>query len=108
MLAALGYPIAEVFHPLWGGQINEPSLIAFQATPLQQFWPIVVGAIGLIESASYIVDTENPAETGRYWTFKEDPPRGQHRLRPARLRQGGGPPLRGAHRRPHSYAGHRG
>ena len=54
MLAALGYPVAEVFHPLWGGSINEPSLIAFQATPLQTFWPIVVGAIGLIESASYI------------------------------------------------------
>ena len=52
MLAALGYPVAEVFHPLWGGSINEPSLIAFQATPLQTFWPIVVGAIGLIESAS--------------------------------------------------------
>ena len=28
MLAALGYPVAEVFHPLWGGSINEPSLIA--------------------------------------------------------------------------------
>ena len=52
MLAALGYPVAEIFHPLWGGSINEPSLIAFQATPLQTFWPIVVGAIGLIESAS--------------------------------------------------------
>ena len=54
MLAAIGYPVAEVFHPLWGGSINEPSLIAFQATPLQTFWPIVIGAIGLIESASYI------------------------------------------------------
>ena len=40
MLTALGYPVAEVFHPLWGGSINEPSLIAFQATPLQTFWPI--------------------------------------------------------------------
>merc|ERR1719155_416394 len=60
MLAALGYPVAEVFHPLFGGQINEQS------------WLPVVVAIGLIESASYIADTENPAETGRYWTFKED------------------------------------
>merc|ERR1719482_912799 len=72
MLAALGYPVAEAFHPLFGGNINEPSLIAFQATPLQTFWPIVVGAIGLIESASYIADTENPSETGRYWTFKAE------------------------------------
>merc|ERR1711924_521814 len=61
MLAALGYPVAEVFHPLWGGSINEPSLIAFQATPLQTFWPIVVGAIGLIESASYISDMKGTA-----------------------------------------------
>ena len=59
MLAALGYPVAEVFHPLWGGSINEPSLIAFQATPLQTFWPIVVGAIGLIESASCNVPAGN-------------------------------------------------
>ena len=71
MLAALGYPVAEVFHPLWGGSINEPSLIAFQATPLQTFWPIVVGAIGLIESASYISDMKGTAEEGRYYAFNE-------------------------------------
>merc|ERR1712216_1044039 len=94
MLAALGYPVAEIFHPLWGGSINEPSLIAFQATPLQTFWPIVVGAIGLIESASYIPvwksnlprvrsesrvdlhaihryisDMKGTAEEGRYYAF---------------------------------------
>merc|ERR1712094_164579 len=71
MLAALGYPVAEVFHPLWGGSINEPSLIAFQATPLQTFWPIVVGATGLIESASYISDMKGTAEEGRYYAFNE-------------------------------------
>ena len=71
MLAALGYPVAEVFHPLWGGSINEPSLIAFQATPLQTFWPIVVGAIGLIESASYISDMKGTAEEGRFYAFNE-------------------------------------
>ena len=72
MLAAIGYPVAEVFHPLWGGSINEPSLIAFQATPLQTFWPIVVGAIGLIESASYISDMKGTAEEGRYYAFNEN------------------------------------
>mmetsp|Transcript_7026 Transcript_7026/g.22182 ORF Transcript_7026/g.22182 Transcript_7026/m.22182 type:complete len:203 (-) Transcript_7026:118-726(-) len=72
MLAAAGYPIAEVFHPLFGGSINEPSLIAFQATPLQSFWPIVVGAIGLIESASYISDMKGTVEQGKYLTFKEE------------------------------------
>ena len=30
MLAALGFPIAEQFHPLFGGEIDVPSYIAFQ------------------------------------------------------------------------------
>merc|ERR1712224_864064 len=42
MLAALGYPVAEQFHPLFGGNIDTPSFIAFQQTPLQTFWPAVV------------------------------------------------------------------
>merc|ERR1719316_2462559 len=41
MLAALGYPLAEVFHPLFGGNIDTPSFIAFQQTPLRaQPWTI--------------------------------------------------------------------
>ena len=70
MLAALGFPLAETFHPLvsalapnackpaaqsrsppppslqFGGSIDVPSYIAFQQTPLQSFWPAVVLAIG--------------------------------------------------------------
>jgi light-harvesting complex I chlorophyll a/b binding protein 4 len=49
MLAALGFPVAEHFHPLWGGTIDVPSYIAFQATPLQTFWPIVALAISAYE-----------------------------------------------------------
>ena len=60
MLAAVGFPIAEFWHPLFGGNIDEPSYISFQATPLQTFWPIVIGAIGLIESASSLSKFENP------------------------------------------------
>merc|ERR1711924_152656 len=33
--------------------------------------PIVVGAIGLIESASYISDMKGTAEEGRYYAFNE-------------------------------------
>merc|ERR1719428_2284663 len=44
MLAALGYPLAEVFHPLWGGKIDGLSFDAFQQTPLQTFWPAVLVA----------------------------------------------------------------
>lgn len=40
MLAAAGFPIAEKFHPLFGGHVDVPSYVAFQATPLQTFWPV--------------------------------------------------------------------
>mmetsp|Transcript_7289 Transcript_7289/g.30222 ORF Transcript_7289/g.30222 Transcript_7289/m.30222 type:complete len:208 (+) Transcript_7289:72-695(+) len=73
MIAALGFPVAELWHPLFGGAIVEPSLTAFQASPLETFWPIVVGAIGLTEAASAITTFENPAEDGgRFWRLKAD------------------------------------
>mmetsp|Transcript_470 Transcript_470/g.1360 ORF Transcript_470/g.1360 Transcript_470/m.1360 type:complete len:203 (-) Transcript_470:69-677(-) len=72
MLAAAGFPLQESFHPLFGGEIDAPSYIAFQASPLQTFWPIVVGSIFLLESASYVTRMENPSETGKWWSFKDD------------------------------------
>merc|ERR1712054_739014 len=42
MLAALGFVTGENFHPLFGGDIDAPSYLAFQQTPLQTFWPSVV------------------------------------------------------------------
>merc|ERR1719221_163956 len=38
MLASLGILVGEQFHPLFGGNIDVPSYIAFQQTPLQSFW----------------------------------------------------------------------
>ena len=70
MLAAVGFPLAEKFHPLFGGDIDAPSYIAFQQTPLQTFWPIVVGAIFLIESASALTTFEDPQKA--LWTLKDD------------------------------------
>merc|ERR1719163_1731055 len=35
MLAALGFPLAEVYHPLFGDNIDAPSYLAFQQTPLE-------------------------------------------------------------------------
>jgi hypothetical protein len=49
MLASLGFIVAEQFHPLFGGNIDLPSYIAFQETPLQAFWPAVVAAIAIPE-----------------------------------------------------------
>ena len=60
MLAAVGFPVSELWHPLFGGDIDVPSYISFQATPLQTFWPIVLGAIGLIESTSSLTKFESP------------------------------------------------
>jgi hypothetical protein len=49
MLASLGFLVGEQFHPLFGGDIDVPSYIAFQQTPLQTFWPAVVAAIAIPE-----------------------------------------------------------
>jgi light-harvesting complex I chlorophyll a/b binding protein 4 len=49
MLAAVGFIVGEKFHPLFGGDIDVPSYVAFQATPLQTFWPSVVATIGVFE-----------------------------------------------------------
>merc|ERR1719235_1071176 len=47
MLATLGFVVGEQFHPLFGGDIDVPSYVAFQQTPLQNFWPAVLAAIAL-------------------------------------------------------------
>merc|ERR1712227_1161459 len=48
MLAALGFPLAEQFHPLFATD-DAPSFSAFQQTPLQTFWPAVVFVIAIAE-----------------------------------------------------------
>merc|ERR1719437_210047 len=52
MLAALGFLVAEQFHPLFGGNIDVPSLVAFQQTPLQTFWGSVLFVISIPEVLS--------------------------------------------------------
>merc|ERR1712224_1005362 len=59
MLASLGFLVAEQFHPLFGGQIDVPSYIAFQETPLQTFWPAVVFVISIAEVFS-VFSFQNP------------------------------------------------
>jgi hypothetical protein len=49
MLAALGIVVGENFHPLFGGDIDAPAYLAFQQTPLETFWPIVVLGIAIPE-----------------------------------------------------------
>jgi hypothetical protein len=71
MLAALGFLVGENFHPLFGGNIDVPSYLAFQQTPLQTFWPAVVFAIAIPELYSVFTFKE-PDTGGNFWMIKED------------------------------------
>jgi len=70
MLAALGFLVAEQFHPLFGGNIDVPSLVAFQQTPLQGFFFKCVLAIGIPEVLS-VFTFQTPWE-GETWAIKTD------------------------------------
>jgi light-harvesting complex I chlorophyll a/b binding protein 4 len=80
MLASLGFLVGEKFHPLFGGDIDAPSYIAFQQTPLQTFWPAVVAAIAIPEIYSVFTfnNPNNEADNmvDQYgdarWTMKTD------------------------------------
>jgi len=74
MLASLGFLVAEQFHPLFGGDIDVPSLVAFQETPLQNFWPAIVAALAVPEVFS-VFSFEEPKNLNRWdesWTMKID------------------------------------
>merc|ERR1719281_2347615 len=71
MLASLGILVGEQFHPFFGGNIDVPSYIAFQQTPLQTFWPAVVAAIAIPEVFSVFTFEDPPfssqAREGARW-----------------------------------------
>jgi len=70
MLAALGFLVGENFHPLFGGNIDDPAYLAFQQTPLQTFWPTVVSAIAVFEVFS--VFSFNDPAVGEPWSVRSD------------------------------------
>jgi len=70
MLASLGFLVGEQFHPLFGGNIDVPSYIAFQETPLQTFWPAVVLLISVFEVFS--VFSFNSPFGGEPWSVRSD------------------------------------
>merc|ERR1712124_25971 len=69
MLAALGYPLAEQFHPLFGGDIDTPSFTAFQATPLETWWGIAVFAVAIPEIFSVFTFNDFSEEP---WSIRSD------------------------------------
>lgn len=83
MLAASGFPVAEKFHPLFGGKIDVPSYIAFQATPLQSFWPWVLLAISMFEIVSVLTFNDPYTET---WSIRKDHEIGDMRFDPLNLK----------------------
>lgn len=88
MLAAVGFLVAEQFHPLWGGNVDVPSYIAFQETPLQSFWPAVVIAIAVPEIFS--VFTFQSPFGGETWSMRTDHEAGDLGFDPAGLKPAGG------------------
>jgi hypothetical protein len=52
MLAAVGIPVGENFHPLFGGNIDLPAYIAFQETPLQAASGAVLAVFAIVETLS--------------------------------------------------------
>jgi len=85
MLAALGFPLAENFHPLFGGEIDVPSYVAFQETPLQTFWPLVTAVIAVFEVFS-IFSFNSPIDGGEMWSIRADYDNGDLGFDPLRLR----------------------
>jgi hypothetical protein len=77
MLAALGFLVAEQFHPLFGGKIDGPSILAFQET-LQIgvekdpsfIYSAILLAIAIPEVFS--VFTFNSPAGGEPWSIRED------------------------------------
>lgn len=83
MLAALGFVVGEQFHPLFGGGIDAPSYLAFQQTPLETFWGLVVGSIAIAEI--YSVFTFNNPAGGEPWSIREDHKEGDYLFDPLKL-----------------------
>merc|ERR1711953_1293666 len=75
-LAALGFLVGEQFHPLFGGDIDVPSYVAFQETlsrlpiPSSYIYPSIALAIAIPEVFS--VFTFNSPAGGEPWSIKSD------------------------------------
>ena len=83
MLAALGFPVAEQFHPLFATD-DAPSFSAFQQTPLQTFWPAVIWVIAPIEIVSVFPAFETPFV--EMWAIKKDHVAGDYGFDPLGLK----------------------
>jgi len=92
MLASLGILVGEQFHPMFGGNIDVPSYVAFQETPLQKFWFLVVTVIAIPEMFSVFSFVPPPGanprdpESGAWWEIRSDREPGNFGFDPLSLR----------------------
>lgn len=84
MLAALGFLVAEQWHPLFGGDIDAPSYLAFQQSPLETFWKFPVSCISILEVFS--VFTFNSPAGGEPWSIRSDHKPGDFSFDPLKLK----------------------
>ena len=70
MLATVGFALAEQWHPLFGGNVDVPSYIAWQETPLQDWMPLVGLVIMIHELTS--VFTFNSPFGGEIFSIRSD------------------------------------
>ena len=66
----LGFLVGENFHPMWGGNLDLPSVIAFQETPLQDFIPGLAVLFFIHEFGS--IFTFNSPFGGELWSIRSD------------------------------------
>jgi hypothetical protein len=85
MLASLGILVAEKFHPLFGGNIDAPAAFAFQQTPLEQLWQVVLAVIFAAETAS-IGSFQPLQEGGAAWEMRTDRAPGDFNFDPLGLK----------------------
>merc|ERR1712061_356075 len=52
MSSSLGFLVAERYHPLFGGEVDAPSLFAVQDSSLLAFWPAILIIVGFTEALS--------------------------------------------------------
>lgn len=70
MLAAAGFPLAEVFHPFFGGNIDAPSISSWAAPELKIFWLAMIPIFLVIETPA-ILAFKPAKRPGDLWTYPE-------------------------------------
>ena len=71
-VAALGFLVGEQFHPLFGGNVDVPSYVAFQASPLQAFFFPVVLSMAVFEVFSVFTFANPKRQKEGMWEIKAD------------------------------------